>query len=147
MLNRTMTPARSPTTLRGEPTTGGTGVPVVLREGLRLEQIVAYLQTLPLENLDSEEFYTSPPSRQQHSARQVPLAERHPTGPQRRGLPRVGRVRRRRQISTHGRWSTAPAALGGQPRHRADRAGPGGGKDFYTAVILASIVEREAILD
>ena len=37
---------------------------MTLRQGLRLEQIVAYLQTLPLENLDIEEFYalaTDPP--------------------------------------------------------------------------------------
>ena len=52
-----MTPREVAATLQGAPITGGDGVSVALRQGLRLEQIVAYLQTLPLDNLDIEEFY------------------------------------------------------------------------------------------
>ena len=67
-------------------------------QGLRLEQIVAYLQTLPLENLDTEELYglaTAPSA----SCATVQVAARHSRGSQRRGLPRLRNLRRAGQTS------------------------------------------------
>ena len=49
MLNRTMTPREIATALQGQPTVTGDTVQVALREGLRMEQVIAYLQTLPFD--------------------------------------------------------------------------------------------------
>src|SRR3989304_6345802 len=52
-----MPPREVAAALVGQGIPDGSGGPVVLREGLRIEQIVAYLQTLPLENFDADQFY------------------------------------------------------------------------------------------
>ncbi|MEP7158383.1 MAG: endolytic transglycosylase MltG [Chloroflexota bacterium] len=146
-LNRTMTPRQVSLELAGEPIPGGTGVPVVLSEGLRLEQISAYLQTLPLENLDAQQFYdlaTTPP---QSLRDEFPWLSVVPEGRSVEGFLASGVFDVDPNIDAQGmvelllrRWENSPSfGLIAQAQT--------GGKDFYKAVVLASIVEREATLD
>ena len=147
MLDRTMTPRQVATVLTGEPTTGTTGVSVALRQGLRLEQIVAYLQTLPLENLDVDEFYSiasDPPQEMRDTFGWLDLI---PEGRSVEGFLGGGVFDVPPDIDAQGmlelllqRWQDSPAfGLINQPQSN--------GLSFYETVILASIVEREAILD
>lgn len=146
-LNRTMTPRQVSLELAGEPIPGGTGVPVVLRDGLRLEQIVAYLQALPLQNIDAQQFYdltTTPP---QSLRDEFPWLSVVPAGRSVEGLLGSGVFDVDPNIDAEGmvelllrRWENSLSfGLIAQAQS--------GGKDFYKAVVLASIVERETNLE
>ena len=146
-LNRTMSPRQVAVALQQSPFPGGVGVTVALREGLRLEQIVAYLQTLPLDSLDIEQFYdlaTNPPASLRTD---FPWLSVLPEGHSVEGFLGSGIFDVDPDITAAGmldvllqRWADSPSfGLIEQARSA--------GKDFYTAVILASIVEREAILE
>lgn len=147
-LNRTMSPRAVANVLQQPPFPGGVGgVPVTLRDGLRLEQIVAYLQTLPLDNLNIEEFYdlvTDPPAsvRQQFEWLRVV-----PEGASLEGFLGAGIFDVEEDIDAPGmlevllqRWEDSPSS---QLIAEAEQSG----RDFYPVVILASIVEREAALE
>ena len=70
VLNRTMSPREIATALQGQPTTTGDIVQIALREGLRFEQVVAYLQTLPLRQASTRSSSTSSlPTRPTRCAR------------------------------------------------------------------------------
>ena len=147
VLNRTMSPREVANALQGQPTVVGDQVPVALREGLRLEQVVAYLQTLPLNNFDPEQFYTlatDPPAsvKQQFSWLSV-----IPAGNSVEGFLGAGLFNVPANTDAQGmltillqRWQDSPA-FGVMQQAQAQN------KDFYKVVILASIVEREAIHD
>ncbi len=147
LLDRTMTPREVAETLRGEPTTGATGIGFILREGLRLEQIVALLQTLPFENLDINEFYalaTDPPDDLRTKYEWLSVI---PEGNSLEGFLGAGvfdvepdtDARRMVELLLE-RWQASPQA---SLLEQAEEDG----KDFYSAVVLGSIVQREAILD
>lgn len=147
ILDRTMTPREVAGVLQGEPATGDGGVSAALRSGLRLEQIVAYLQTLPFTNLDIEEFYglaTDPPQSIRDEFGWLGLI---PEGRSVEGFLGSGVFDVPRDISATAmlelllqRWQDGPsfALINEAQTH---------GLDFYSTVVLASIVEREAILD
>ena len=148
VLNRTMSPRQVVGVLTGEPVTGGsTGVAVTLRQGLRLEQIVAYLQTLPLENLDIEEFYalaTDPPRDLRDDFQWLDVI---PEGRSVEGFLGAGvfdvepdtNARAMLELLLQ-RWQDSPSfGLINQAQSH--------GLDFYSTVVLASIVERETVLD
>lgn len=147
ILDRTMTPREVAGVLQGEPATGDGGVSVALRQGLRLEQIVAYLQTLPFTNLDIEEFYglaTDPPQsiRDKFGWLGVIPEERSVEGFLGSGVfdvpPDISAAAMLKLLLQ--RWQDSPSfALINQAQTH--------GLDFYQTVVLASIVEREAILD
>jgi len=147
MLNRTMTPREVAGTLQGEPATGNGGVSVALRQGLRLEQIVAYLQTLPFTNLDIEEFYDTATAPPQSVRDKFGWLRVIPEGRSVEGFLGSGVFDAPVDISATAmlemllqRWQDSPsfALINEAQTH---------GLDFYEAVVLASIVEREAILD
>ncbi len=147
MLARTMTPRQVAGVLQGEPTTGNGGVSVALRQGLRLEQIVAYLQTLPFTNLDIEEFYgmaTDPPQSFRDKFAWMRVI---PEGRSVEGFLGSGVFDASPDIDATGmlelllqRWQESPsfALINEAQAH---------GLNFYQTLVLASIVEREAILD
>jgi UPF0755 protein len=146
-LSRTMTPREVSFALAGEPIVGGTGVPVVLREGLRLEQIVAYLQTLPLENLDAQQFYDLTATPPASLRAEFPWLSVVPDGRSLEGVLGSGVFDVDPAIDAQGmvslllrRWENSPSfGLIAQAQSE--------GKDFYMALVLASIVERETNLD
>ena len=146
-LNRTMTPRQVALVLAGEPIPGGTGVPVALREGLRLEQIVAYLQTLPLENLDAQQLYDLAANPPQSLRDDFTWLSVLPEGRSLEGFLGSGVFDVDPEIDAQGmvelllrRWENSPSFdLVAQAQSE--------GKDFYEGLVLASIVEREAILD
>jgi UPF0755 protein len=147
ILDRTMSPREVAGVLTGEPVAGGSGVSVALRQGLRLEQIVAYLQTLPLGNLDIEEFYSMASDPTESTREKFPWLDLIPVGHSVEGFLGSGVFDVEPDIDAGGmldvllqRWQDSPAfALINQAQSH--------GLSFYETVILASIVEREAILD
>jgi UPF0755 protein len=148
ILNRTMSPRQVAQVLAGEPTTGGNGkVSVALRQGLRLEQIIAYLQTLPLQGLEIEQFKDlamDPPDeiRQKFEWMRVIPAGRSVEGFLGSGVFDVDQG-----IDANGMLETLLTRWQESPSFQVIAAAEAQGKDFYSTVILASIVEREAILD
>jgi len=146
-LSRTMTPREVAAALVGHGIPAGNGVPVVLNKGLRLEQMVAYLQTLPLDNFDPEQFYelaTNPDAalRQKFAWLSVVPAGRSLEGFLGSGVfdvdPRIDAAGMLDLLLIQ--WQDSPSFdLIAQAQEQ--------GKDFYTSVIVASIVEREAALD
>ncbi len=146
-LNRTMSPRQVAATLQGVPPPSNGGVPIALRAGLRLEQIVAYLQTLPLDNLDITVFYERATTPDAALREQFEWLSVIPEGASVEGFLGSGLFDVPLDIDAQGmlelllqRWQDSPSfALIEQAQVE--------GKDFYEMVILASIVEREAILD
>jgi UPF0755 protein len=147
VLTRTMTPRQVAQVLQGSPGPAANVVSVALRQGLRLEQIVAYLQTLPLNNLDAQQFYdlaTAPPASLRAKFDWLGVI---PAGKSLEGFLGSGIFDVRADIDAEGmvetllqRWHDSPSfALIAQAQQR--------GLDFYEVNTLASIVEREAGVD
>jgi UPF0755 protein len=147
VLNRTMTPRQVADTLQGAPTALTATVDVALRQGLRLEQIVAYLETLPLDNLDPEQFYglaSDPPDSLRARFDWLSVI---PPGKSLEGFLGSGIFEVPADIDAEGmietllqRWHDSPSfALIAEAQQR--------GLDFYSIDTLGSIVEREASLD
>lgn len=144
-LNRTMTPRQVAEELALAPQAEPGKVAVALREGLRLEQVTAYLQTLGLD-LDIEEFYalvTSPSDQLRQDYEWLRVV---PEGRSLEGFLGSGIFEVERETSADemvrillDRWATtgAPAIADAEQQ----------GKNFYEVMTLASIVEREAALD
>jgi UPF0755 protein len=121
-------------------------VVVALREGLRIEQIAAYLQTLGLQT-DVAEFYrlaTHPPAvlRQDY-----PFLSTLPEGRSLEGYLGAGTFQVYPDVTPEAllrllldQWE---ATVGMGPIRAARAAG----KDFYQVLTLASIVEQEAAVD
>jgi peptidoglycan lytic transglycosylase G len=146
-LARTMTPyeVASALVLPGTPL-GGTGVAVLLREGLRIEQVAAYLQTLPFTNFDPDEFYalaTNPSDslRQEFTWLSVVPASRSLEGFLGSGLFDVDPT-----IDAQGMIELLLRAFQDSPSYALITQAQADGKDVYAAVILASIVDHEASL-
>src|SRR5688572_18802760 len=142
-LNRTMSPRAVAQELASAPQPAVARVTVSLREGLRIEQITAYLQTLELE-LDIEQFYalaTSPSDglRQDYEWLRVVPAGRSLEGFLGSGIFEVERDTSAEEMVRIllDRWAATGAVdLIAQAE--------GEGRNFYEIVSLASIVEREA---
>jgi UPF0755 protein len=146
-LARTMTPREVALALvlPGTPL-GGTGVAVVLREGLRIEQIVAYLQTLEFTNLDPDQFYelaTNPP---EGLRQQFPWLSIVPAGRSLEGFLGSGLFDVDPTIDAQGMVELLLQAFEDSPSYALITQAQADGKDVYAAVILASIVDHEASL-
>lgn len=148
VLDRTMSPRRVAAVLQGEPVPGRAGgVPVALRGGLRLEQIVAYLQTLPFENLDIERFYElalDPPADVRSKFEWMSVI---PEGRSVEGFLGAGLFDVPADIDAQAMLETLLQRWQDSPQYEVLAAAQKQGRDFYEITILASIVEREAILD
>ena len=147
VLSRTMSPREVADALRGAPTPGGSGISVALRGGLRLEQIVAYLQTLPLDNLDIEEFYalaSDPPASLREKFAWLSVV---PPGRSLEGFLGAGIFNVPADIDAQTMLETLLQRWQDSPEYQLIGEAQQQNKDFYSTVILASIVEREAILD
>ncbi len=147
VLDRTMTPRQVAGVLQGDPVAGDGGVSVALRQGLRLEQITAYLQTLPLASLDIEEFYSlvSDPPRQTRAKFQwLALI---PDGRSVEGFLGSGVFDVEPDIDAQGMLDLLLQLWQDSPSFALINETQSHGLDFYSTVVLASIVEREAILD
>lgn len=147
VLNRTMSPREVATALQGQPITTGSTVSVALRDGLRLEQIVAYLQTLPLGNLDAQQLYelmTQPPDALKQK---FPWLSVIPAGRSVEGFLGAGVFDVPSNIDAETMLETLLQRWQQSASYRVLQQAQSEGKDFYKALILASIVEREAIHD
>ncbi len=141
-LDPTMTPQQILTRLQSPPDPVTTRVLLNLRAGLRLEQIAAYLQTVPL-TLDETEFLqlmTDPPD---WVRTEFPWLSSLPAGRNLEGFMGLGSIPVDADISPDDllrvlltRWETD---IG--PDVIADIEGSG--QDFYKVLTLASIVQKE----
>jgi UPF0755 protein len=144
-LNRTMSPREVAEELASAPVPAVARVTVSLRDGLRLEQITAYLQTLGLE-LDIEQFYalaTAPTDalREEYEWLRVVPAGRSLEGFLGAGIFEVDRETTADEMVRIllDRWASSGA---GDLIAEAE----GDGRNFYEIITLAAIVEREATL-
>jgi UPF0755 protein len=146
-LVRTMTPREvaAALVLPGTPL-GGSGVAVLLREGLRIEQIAAYLQTLEFTNFDPDQFFelaTNPPDSLRQ---QFPWLSVVPAGRSLEGFLGTGVFDVDTSITAEGMIELLLQRFGDSPSHTLITQAQADGKDVYSAVILASIVDHEASL-
>ncbi|MDL2335582.1 MAG: endolytic transglycosylase MltG [Chloroflexota bacterium] len=146
-LNRTMTPREVAAALVAPGTPLGNGVPVVLRVGLRIEQIDAYLQTLPLDNLDPEQFYILASTPPDSLRQKFPWLSVIPAGRSLEGFLGSGAFSVDPSIDAEGMIELLLGAWQNSPSYALIAQAQQSGKDFYQAVTLASIVEHEAALD
>jgi UPF0755 protein len=146
-LDRTMTPREvaAALVLPGTPL-GGSGVAVLLREGLRIEQIAAYLQTLEFTNFDPDQFFelaTNPPDSLRQ---QFPWLSVVPAGRSLEGFLGSGVFDVDTSITAEGMIELLLQRFGDSPSYTLITQAQADGKDVYSAVILASIVDHEASL-
>ncbi|HWH23682.1 MAG TPA: endolytic transglycosylase MltG [Candidatus Limnocylindria bacterium] len=146
VLDRTMSPREVVAVLERVPDAGPPKVTVSLREGLRIEQVTAYLQTLELTDFDAEAFFgllNEPPAelRADYDWLRVVPEDRSLEGFIGSGVFEVGQDISAEEMARTllDRWqqSGALALL-----EQAEREGT----DFYHVVRLASLVQREARL-
>lgn len=144
-LDRTMSPREVAEELVGTPHAAPVRVAVALRQGLRVEQITAYLQTLGLD-LDIEEFYalaTAPTDtlRQDYDWLRVVPAGRSLEGFLGSGIFEVAQETTAEEMVRIllDRWAATGAV-------DLITEAEGDDRNFYEIVTLASIVEREATL-
>jgi UPF0755 protein len=145
MLNRTMTPREIATALQGQPTVTGNTVQVALRAGLRMEQVIAYLQTLPFTNFDPEEFYTLASDPSDQLKQKFPWLSVIPAGHSVEGFLPSGVYNIPIDADAETILETLLQAWQDSGAYPLMQQAQSQGKDFYQAVILGSIVEREAI--
>jgi UPF0755 protein len=146
-LDRTMTPREVAAALVGQGIPGGTGVPVVLREGLRIEQVVAYLQTLPLDNFDADQFYelaTNPDAALRQKFAWLSVV---PEGHSLEGFLGSGVFDVDPNIDAAGMLDLLLIQWQDSPSFDLIAQAQSEGRDFYSSMILASIVQHEAALD
>lgn len=147
VLDRTMSPRQVADELQRIPEQTAGLVTVALKNGLRIEQITAYLQTLELTNFDAQRFFDLASQPPADLLADYPALADIPAGHSLEGFLGAGVFEVDEDISADDmvrvlidRWTSsgAPAVLAGA----ADA-----GRDPYEIVVLASIVEREAALD
>jgi UPF0755 protein len=147
MLNRTMTPREIATALQGQPAVTGDTVQVALREGLRMEQVIAYLQTLPFTNFDAEEFYTLAADPSDALKQKFPWLDVIPAGQSVEGFLGSGVYDIPLNADAQTILETLLQGWQDSGNYQVMQQAQSQGKDFYQTLILASIVEREAIHD
>ncbi|HET7676663.1 MAG TPA: endolytic transglycosylase MltG [Candidatus Limnocylindrales bacterium] len=142
-LNKGMSPEQVVEALMQAPITT---VRVALREGLRLEQIAAYLQTLGLE-MDVKAFYDLASKPPAELRTEFGFLETLPEGRSLEGYLGSGTYEVYPDVTPEellriflSQWGKQ---VGDGPMAQAKTAG----KDFYEVLTLASIVEREAGVD
>lgn len=146
-LARTMTPREVALelVLPGTPL-GGTGVAVLLREGLRIEQIVAYLQTLPFTNFDPDRFYQLATYPTEELRQKFPWLSVVPEGRSLEGFLGSGLFDMDPTLDAQGMVELLLETFQDSPSYSLITQAQADGKDVYAAVILASIVDHEASL-
>jgi UPF0755 protein len=146
-LDETMTPNEIAGRLQEAPEPPPSRTVIALREGLRIEQIVAYLQTTELTGVDAQEFYrlaTQPPADLRAD---YPFLSTVPPGRSLEGYLGSGVFELEPETDAEtllrvllDDWDRT---VGDGPIARATQQG----RDFYEVMTLASIVERETGLD
>ncbi|HXQ96339.1 MAG TPA: endolytic transglycosylase MltG [Candidatus Acidoferrales bacterium] len=139
-LNKTMTPAGILARLQQAPVTT---VTVQLREGLRIEQITAYLETLPLK-MDVQAFYELAMHPPASILSAYPFLSSLPAGRSLEGFLGAGTFDVYQDVTPEDLlkdlldlWQTE---IGTGPIEAAQKEG----RDFYQVLSLASLVEQEA---
>jgi UPF0755 protein len=144
ILNRTMSPREIATELQGAPAVAGDTVQVALRTGLRMEQVVAYLQTLPLPNFNAQAFYDLASAPDDQLKQKFPWLSVIPDGNSIEGFLGSGVYNVPTNADARTVLETLLQGWQDSGAYQVMQQAQSQGKDFYQTVILASIVEREA---
>ena len=147
MLSRQMSPRQVAAALQGQPTVAGPTVQVALREGLRLEQVVAYLQTLPLTNFNAQDFYDLSLSPSDALKQKFSWLSVIPAGRSVEGFLGSGLYNVPTDADAETVLETLLQGWQDSDAYGVMQQAQSQGKDFYQITILASIVEREALHD
>lgn len=145
-LNQTMTPQQIVDRLQQTPDPPVSKTTVALREGLRIEQITAYLQTLPLE-MNVQLFYDEAQKPPANLATDYPFLKTIPKGKSLEGFLGAGVFEVDTNITPDELVRTLlndwARDIGQGVIDQAQKKG----KDPYHVMTLASIVERETAID
>jgi UPF0755 protein len=141
-LNQTMTPETIVETL-SEPAVARQTVTVALREGLRLEQIVGYLQTLTLQT-DIEEFYDLAQHPTAELREEFPFLSTLPEGRSLEGYLGSGTFEVYEDTTAEDLVRMLLEQWGRQVPQELIDAAEAQDRNFYEVLTLASVVEREA---
>lgn len=144
-LNQTMTPEQIVTELQ-QPPDARQVVTVALREGLRLEQIAAYLQTLALD-ADIEEFYRLASKPTAELRKDFPFLSTLPEGRSLEGYLGSGTFEVYSDATAEELVRMLLEQWGKQVPQELFDAAKEQERDFYEVLTLASIVEREAAVE
>jgi UPF0755 protein len=146
-LHRNMTPREVAAELQRAPTAQGTRLTIALRDGLRIEQVTAYLLTIEQLEFDPAEFFELASSPPAELVSDYPMLATLPADRSLEGYLAFGVFEVERNISAEDflrrLLQTRQADIG----DLVDQPPPPGLTDFYDVLTLASIVEAEAALD
>ncbi len=148
VLNRTMSPRAVAGVLQQPPAPVAPHTTIALRSGLRIEQVVAYLQdnrdSLAFEPAAFYELAKSPPD---DVVAAYPMLKTKPAGRSLEGYLGSGVFEMPKDTDARGFLDILLQRRQAELAPLVDRAPPDQLDDFYQVLILASIVEREAKLD
>ncbi len=147
VLNRTMSPREVAGVLKNVGGAPGTGIPIALRDGLRIEQVTAYLLTIDGLGFDPADFYDLAIDPPADLAAEYPMTAAKPDGASLEGflgfgafdIPTDTDAEAFLRLLLDRRQGELGQLIDAQPPEELD--------SFYDVLILASIVEREAALD
>jgi UPF0755 protein len=145
-LARNMTP-RQVASVLVRPPAPSDDLSIALRDGLRIEQVTAYLLTVEQLNFDPAEFYqlaTTPPAE---LAAEFPMLSTIPVGRSLEGYLSFGLFEVERDIDAAGFLRTLLGRRQAEVGDLLGQAPPDGLADFYQVMTLASIVEAETDVD
>ncbi len=147
ILDRTMSPRQLATALTQPPTAPTNRVTVALRDGLRIEQVTAYLLRETWPRFNQAEFYglaVEPPAE---LVADYPMLATLPPGRSLEGFLGFGVFEVERDIDAAGFLRTLLDRRQAELDGLLEREPPGILDDFYEVITVASLVEAEAAVD
>jgi len=146
-VDRTMSPRQLAAALQQPPDAPTNRVTVALRDGLRLEQVTAYLLNEAWPEFNVAEFYglaVEPPAE---LLADYPMLATIPAGRSLEGYLGLGLFEVARDIDAEGLLRVLLDRRQAELTELASHSPPAGLDDFYEVMTLASIVEAEAAVD
>jgi UPF0755 protein len=148
VLNRTMSPRQVSDQLQQPPAPVAPHTTIALRSGLRIEQVVAYLQdNVDDISFDPNDFYALAKEPPDDVVAAYPMLKTKPAGRSLEGYLGSGVFEMPKDTDARGFLDILLQRRQADLAPLVDRAPPDHLDDFYQVLILASIVEREAKLD
>lgn len=146
-LSRSMSPRQVAEELQRAPGAQGTRLTVALRDGLRLEQVTAYLLTIEQLQFDPGEFFALAAQPPAELVADYPMLATVPSGRSLEGYLSFGLFEVERDIDAEGFLRTLLDRRQAELSELLDLDPPAWLEDFYQVMTVASIVEAEAALD
>ncbi|HSH21723.1 MAG TPA: endolytic transglycosylase MltG, partial [Candidatus Caenarcaniphilales bacterium] len=145
-LSRSMTPREVANTLSRQPATS-TRITVALRDGLRIEQVTAYLLTIEQLQFEPAEFFALASQPPADLVDDYPMLATLPAGRSVEGFLSFGVFEVERDVDAEGFLRKLLERRQAEIGDLVEVPPPPGLSDFYEVVTVASIVEAEAGVD